>query len=144
MVNVAGNEVTVSMTELNSFTFDATDSPDLFPPLAARAAYCKGTSTIKGVHRLVTKESDRSRAITDVLQALNIHAVTDGDEMIIEGGDVRGACVSSYNDHRIVMMAAIAGIKSTGKVTITGAEAVSKSFPEFFDTLAHLGIVITR
>lgn len=139
-----GDRVTARRSDLRAFTFDATDCPDLFPPLAALAAYCKGTTTITGVHRLATKESNRSRAITDVLQALNIHAVTEGDEMIIEGGEVRGASVSSYNDHRIVMMAAIAGIKSTGKVTITGAEAVSKSFPEFFDTLAHLGIVITR
>jgi 3-phosphoshikimate 1-carboxyvinyltransferase len=141
-IKVENQSVTAARAELGAFTFDATDCPDLFPPLAALAAYCNGTSTIRGARRLTTKESDRGKAITDVLQALNINAVTEDDEMIIKGGEVRGACVSSHNDHRIAMMAAVAAPGSRGEVTITGAEAVNKSFPEFFDTLIRLGVVM--
>jgi 3-phosphoshikimate 1-carboxyvinyltransferase len=142
-VTKTGNRVTAAMSDLHAFTFDATDCPDLFPPLAVLAAYCRGTSRLRGVKRLVYKESNRIEAITEVLQALNISVFTKDDEMIIEGGDVKGADVSSYNDHRIAMMAAIAALGSRGEVTINGAEAVNKSFPEFFDTLKHLGVIMT-
>lgn len=134
------NSVTAAKGNLKAFSFDATDCPDLFPPLAALAAYCKGTSTIRGARRLATKESDRSRAIADVLRAMNIRVDTRDDEMIIKGGEVKGASVSSHNDHRIAMMAAVAAPGSRGEVTITGAEAVNKSFPEFFDTMRQIGI----
>nr|MCU0410708.1 3-phosphoshikimate 1-carboxyvinyltransferase [Bacteroidales bacterium] len=113
-----------------------------FPPLAALAAYCNGTSRIAGVGRLVNKESNRAEAIIDVLGALNIPAHVGGDELLIEGGEVRGAAVGSYNDHRIAMMAAVMALGGRGGVTITGAEAVNKSFPGFFDTLRSCGAMI--
>lgn len=126
-------------SELRAFTFDATDCPDLFPPLAALASYCSGESRIKGVSRLTHKESNRALAVTEVLGAMNIAARVEDDEMIIEGGEVRGAVVSSHNDHRIAMMAAVMALGGRGEVTVTGAEAVDKSFPDFFDVLAGLG-----
>ena len=91
-----------------------------------------GVSRIKGVSRLANKESNRALAITEVLGAMNINARVEGDEMFIEGGEVRGAVVSSHNDHRIAMMAAVMALGGRGEVTITGAEAVNKSFPGFF------------
>jgi 3-phosphoshikimate 1-carboxyvinyltransferase len=138
-----GNKIKVSKRDLLPFAFDATDSPDLFPPLAALAAYCNGTSRIAGVGRLVHKESNRAEAIIDVLGALNIPAHVGGDELLIEGGEVRGAAVGSYNDHRIAMMAAVMALGGRGGVTITGAEAVNKSFPGFFDTLRSCGAMIS-
>jgi 3-phosphoshikimate 1-carboxyvinyltransferase len=129
-------------SELRAFTFDATDCPDLFPPLAALASSCKGVSRIKGVSRLANKESNRALAITEVLGALNISAHVEGDEMFIEGGEVRGSVVSSHNDHRIAMMAAVMALGGRGEVTINGAEAVNKSFPGFFDVLARLGATV--
>lgn len=134
------NTVTVARAGLRAFTFDATDCPDLFPPLAALAAYCNGVSRIRGVRRLATKESDRSRAVTEVLQAFRINVFTEDDEMVIEGGDVKGAIVSSHNDHRIAMMAAVAALGGRDEVTITGADAVNKSFTEFFDTIRQIGV----
>jgi len=62
-----------------------------------------------------------------------------GDEMIITGGRVQGAVVSSHNDHRIAMMAAVMAAGAAGKVTITGAESVAKSYPGFFKDLSSLG-----
>ena len=139
-VREKGFSVNAAKGNLMAFKFDATDCPDLFPPLAALAAYCKGTSTIRGTRRLATKESDRSKAIADVLTAMNIKVVICDDEMAIEGGEVKGGCVSSHNDHRIAMMASIAALGSREEVTITGAEAVNKSYPEFFDTLKQIGV----
>jgi len=127
---------------LRAFTFDATDCPDLFPPLAALASQCKGTSRIRGVSRLLHKESDRAGAIADVLEATGIRVSFDDDEMLITGGEIHGAVVSSHNDHRIAMMAAVMASAATGTVTIAAAEAVDKSFPDFYDTMRRLGATI--
>ena len=129
-------------SDLHAFNYDATDSPDLFPPLAALASRCRGTSRIRGVSRLQYKESDRAGAIADVMGMTGIKVYFEGDEMLIKGGDIHGAVVSSHNDHRIAMMAAVMAIAATGAVTITGAEAVDKSFPDFFKTLEHAGAAI--
>ena len=131
--------VGTASSNLRSFEFDATDSPDLFPPLAALASRCNGTSRIRGVSRLKDKESDRAEAIADVLGMTGISVHFDDDEMLITGGNIKGAVVSSHNDHRIAMMAAVMGTVATGAVTIAGAGAVNKSFPDFFDTMALLG-----
>lgn len=131
--------LTSAKSELTAFTFDATDCPDLFPPLAALASCCSGISRIKGAGRLTHKESDRALAITEVLGAMNIAARVDGDEMLIAGGGVRGAAVSSHNDHRIAMMAAVMALTATGEVAITGAEAVAKSYPDFYEAMTCLG-----
>jgi 3-phosphoshikimate 1-carboxyvinyltransferase len=132
-------KVKITRSGLKAFTFDATDSPDLFPPLAALASFCSGISRIKGVSRLAHKESNRAGAITEVLGAMNISVRIEDDEMLIKGGAVNGAIVSSHNDHRIAMMAAVMALGGRGEVSITGAEAVDKSFPKFFDVLKALG-----
>ncbi|MRR20965.1 3-phosphoshikimate 1-carboxyvinyltransferase [bacterium] len=139
VIEVADDSIKVSGAELRAFSFDATDSPDLFPPLAALAASCEGASTISGVGRLRHKESDRAEAIADVLGAMGIGVRISGDAMVITGGQAKGAVVSSHNDHRIAMMAAVMAASAAGPVTITGAEAVAKSYPGFFDDLTRLG-----
>lgn len=135
--------ITASRSELKAFTFEATDAPDLFPPLAALAARCEGTSRITGVGRLRHKESDRAEAIAEVLGAMGIRVRFSGNEMLITGGQAKGATVSSHNDHRIAMMAAVMAASASGPVTIAGAEAVSKSYPGFYDDLTRLGAVIS-
>lgn len=135
--------VKAERSDLKAFNYDATDSPDLFPPLAALAAGCRGTSRIRGVSRLVHKESDRAGTITTVLGALGIRSNIEGDEMLISGARVQGAMVSSHNDHRIAMMAAVMAVNATGGVTIRDAEAVAKSYPGFFDDLNLIGATIS-
>ena len=136
-------EVRTEKSDLRAFSFDATDSPDLFPPLAALAAGCRGISRIKGISRLVHKESDRAGTITAVLGALGIRTAIEGDEILISGGRAEGATVSSHNDHRIAMMAAVMATVATGGVTIRDAEAVAKSYPGFFDDLSLIGAAIS-
>lgn len=137
-VEVQAHGVTVKRNRLQPFFFDATDCPDLFPPLAALAAYCDGKSSIVGTHRLRHKESDRAATITSVLRELGIDVSSEENTMHILGGQVSGGTVSSHNDHRIAMMAATMGCMASGAVNITEAEAVNKSYPHFFRDMASL------
>lgn len=123
------------------FVFDATHCPDLFPILAVYAGYCKGRSEIKGLHRLVHKESNRVESIKAMLVNFGITYSIVDDALIIDGGNAFKSCtVDAHNDHRIVMAAAMAAMRAEGAVTINGAEAVSKSYPAFFDDLLSLGV----
>lgn len=132
--------VTVSHAALRAFAFDATDCPDLFPPLVALAAYCSGVSTLRGVHRLAHKESDRATALREEFGKMGVEISIYGDEMHIVGGaSVRGARVYSHNDHRIAMACAIASTRAEGSVCIEHAHAVNKSYPEFYTHLQQLG-----
>jgi 3-phosphoshikimate 1-carboxyvinyltransferase len=130
-----------SPTTLESFDFDATDTPDLFPPLSVLAAYCQGTSTIKGVHRLLYKESNRTEAIIKELTHMGINVYTqDDDKLCIQGGKLKGGAFHSHNDHRMAMAGAVTAMAAQNPVTITSAQAVGKSFPTFFDTLKSLNV----
>lgn len=126
-------------TDLQAFSFDATDCPDLFPPLAALAAYCEGISRITGVHRLTHKESNRALTLQDELGKMNISIFFEGDEMCISGNqNIKGARVKSRHDHRIAMACAVAGLRADGPVSIADAEAVHKSYPHFYEDLSKL------
>jgi 3-phosphoshikimate 1-carboxyvinyltransferase len=129
-------EVTVSKGTLKGFSFDAGDCPDLFPALVALAACCSGRTVLKGTGRLTHKESDRAAVLAEVFTTLGIRIDrSKADTMIIEGGTIRGGRVSSHNDHRIAMAAAVAGLAADAPVEIDDAEAVSKSYPDFWDDL---------
>jgi 3-phosphoshikimate 1-carboxyvinyltransferase len=91
----------------------------------------------------VHKESDRAGAIAIVLSAMSIISRVEGDEMLIDGGEVNSTVVSSQNDHRIAMMAAVMALTATGEVTIAGAEAVAKSFPGFYEAMTNLGALVS-
>ncbi|MFW5944962.1 MAG: 3-phosphoshikimate 1-carboxyvinyltransferase [Bacteroidota bacterium] len=127
--------------ELESFDFDATHTPDLFPPLGVLAANCHGTSRIRGVHRLQYKESNRASALLQELGNMGIQAsVEDDDRMYIKGNKPKGGPFDSHNDHRMAMAGAMIALASENPVEITNAQAVGKSFPTFFDTLEKLNV----
>jgi len=132
--------ITVSKGELRSFDFDATDCPDLFPPLAALAANCDGVSRISGVQRLLNKESNRAETIKSELANVGIQSNLVGNTMHISGGKIRSGTINSNNDHRIVMMGAILAVNAAGPIDILNTSAINKSNPEFFQTLARFGI----
>jgi 3-phosphoshikimate 1-carboxyvinyltransferase len=126
-----------------AFEFDATDCPDLFPPLAALAACCKGTTKITGVHRLAHKESNRALTIQEELGRMNIHVELNDNIMLIEGAtEIKAADLHSHHDHRIAMMCTLLALKATGESTIEVAEAVNKSYPDFYKHLQQAGISI--
>ena len=129
---------------LHAFHFDATDCPDLFPPLVALASYCTGKTVIEGVSRLAHKESNRGLTLQDEFAKMGVDIVLQDDIMIVNGGNcLHGATVHSRHDHRIAMACAVAALKATGAVTIEEAEAINKSYPNFYQHLEKLGAVVS-
>lgn len=118
---------------------DLSDCPDLLPPLAVMAAVRSGTTSFTGAARLRLKESDRLATVAALLYNLGIKVQERPDGLTVTGGHLTGGTVEGANDHRIVMAAAIAATRASGPVTITDAQAVSKSYPDFFDVFKSLG-----
>jgi 3-phosphoshikimate 1-carboxyvinyltransferase len=125
---------------LQGFHFDATDCPDLFPPLVALASCCSGSSFIKGVSRLTHKESNRALTLQEEFAKLGVDILLNEDTMGIKGvPQLRAATVHSRHDHRIAMAAAVAALRADGPVLIEKADAINKSYPDFFKDLEELG-----
>jgi 3-phosphoshikimate 1-carboxyvinyltransferase len=132
----------IEPADLHSFEFDATECPDLFPPLVALASCCKGTTVIKGAGRLTHKESNRALTLQEVFGKMGAKIDLVGDEMHVHGGKLSGARVHSHHDHRIAMAAAVAALKADGAVVIEEAEAINKSYPDFYQHMKILGTPI--
>ncbi len=134
-----GNSLFISKSKIGSFQFDATDTPDLIPPLCALALNADGECKIYGATRLIGKESNRLEAIVSELGELGASIKTDGNCIITQPQkNIPSALLDSHNDHRIAMMLAILGLSSEG-IRIEGCECVEKSYPDFFEVLKHLG-----
>jgi 3-phosphoshikimate 1-carboxyvinyltransferase len=139
-MEIAENEIRLGKSELKGFDFDATDCPDLFPPLVALASYCNGATTIKGVRRLTHKESNRGLTLKDEFGKLGVEIELQDDTMFIKGGGkLKGAIVHSRHDHRIAMACAVAALQANSETIIEEAEAINKSYPDFYDHLKLLG-----
>ena len=128
-----------SVKPLLPFETDASDCPDLFPPLAALASACSGVSRIHGTGRLRHKESDREKTLLTEFMKAGIRIESGGGTMKIEGGRILPFTGNSHNDHRVAMAIACAALRADGETVIENAEAVNKSYPGFYDDLAELG-----
>lgn len=141
-LSVTEKEIIVSPPVANAckaFHFNATDCPDLFPPLVALAAYCEGTSVIEGVSRLIHKESNRAISLQQEFAKMGVEISLQDDMMLIKGGMPEGANVHSHHDHRIAMACAVAALKAKGVTSIEEAGAINKSYPGFYEDLKMLG-----
>jgi 3-phosphoshikimate 1-carboxyvinyltransferase len=141
-IKISDGHIEVSKSALKAFEFDATESPDLFPPLVALASYCEGITKLRGAARLLHKESNRAAALLEEFGKMNIKAELKDDYLFVTGGQVKGARVSSHDDHRIAMAAAVAALGATGTVFIKDSHCVAKSYPGFFDDLRKIGAVV--
>ena len=129
---------------LKAFHFDATDCPDLFPPLVALAAYCEGTTVIEGVERLAHKESNRALTLRDEFKKMGVAIKLQDNLMLVDGGKgVKGSLVHSRHDHRIAMACAVASLGAAGDTCIEEAEAINKSYPDFYSHLKSLGALVS-
>ena len=152
-------DITVQRAPLKAFSVDASNCPDLFPIISVLAAFCQGTSRIAGVGRLANKESDRAKAIVDMLTRMGVTTGIEGDELVIEGhslaqrllnraaglaagsasaevsgpGLLKGGEFTSHHDHRMVMALKVAALGADSPVVIDDVECVSKSFPQFLE-----------
>ena len=126
--------------DIYGFSADCSDIPDLVPILSVLGAYGKEKSVIYNAERLRIKESDRLAACADMLGRLGADITVTDDGLIMKPvNGLHGGEVSSFGDHRIVMSAAIAALRCSGDVIIHGAEAVEKSYPDFFRDYTLLG-----
>lgn len=141
-VKVERNVIEVRSKNLYGFEFDATECPDLFPPLAALALYSKGESVIWGAGRLKHKESDRGMAIISEFKKMGGSVKIDNDCMIIRGSALTGAEINPHGDHRMAMACSVAAMRSSEFVEIDDAECINKSYNEFYDDMTKLGAVI--
>jgi 3-phosphoshikimate 1-carboxyvinyltransferase len=134
------NSITVAHRELEAFSFDATNCPDLFPALVALAAASEGVSTLYGIRRLRGKESDRGEVLKEEYAKLGIDIELDYDEdvMRVVGGMPEVAEVDSHDDHRIAMSLAVTALRLTEPIIIKNSECVAKSYPSFFEDIEML------
>jgi 3-phosphoshikimate 1-carboxyvinyltransferase len=139
-VSRSGSMASATHDKLVGRTIDVRDIPDLVPPIAAVAANAEGMTVIANAGRLRLKESDRLATVSAVLAAMGADVHAENDSLVIHGhSPLSGGVVDAANDHRIAMMAAIAGANATGPTTIRGAECVAKSYPRFFEDFRALG-----
>lgn len=139
-VTVGQNEVKVKRGEnIKPFDTDAGETPDSVPVLSVLAASVCGTSIIRNTKRLKYKESDRVKSVCDMIENLGGNAKACDDCIIVQGtGRLSGGKVNSFGDHRIAMAAAVASLICEREVVIEGADAVAKSYPEFFTEFKKL------
>ena len=116
---------------------DLGQAPDIVPTLAVVAAYATGTSVIRNVAHLQYKESNRIEAVINELAKLGIKARFDGQDLYVAGGRPHGGSIQTYNDHRIAMSFAVAGLGTEG-VVINDPQCVAKSFPGFWEVFDSL------
>lgn len=134
-VSIANDSISIKKKHLNGFDFDATDCPDLFPPLVALASHCKTPSTIQGVSRLFAKESNRAYTLKQEFEKIGVNISINGDEMTINPSVIKFNTVNSHNDHRIAMAIAIAALVSEKGIEIEDVDCVNKSYPNFFQDI---------
>ena len=140
----------VQRAPLNAFHFDLNQCPDLFPIVAVLATFCQGESRLAGVNRLAGKESDRGKAVADMLTQMGVKNRIEDDEMIICGRSLqqrlltgtllRGGSYTSLHDHRMVMALKVAALGADRPITIDDEACVAKSFPSFheiFNKIKH-------
>jgi len=133
----------VEQSTVNGFHFDASNNPDLVPALEVLGCIAKGSSEISGLRRLRFKESNRLLTVPVELSKMGgkIH-IADDRVKIEPSNGLTGARVDSYHDHRVAMACSVAALGAHGDSIIENAEAVSKSYPGFFDDLRSLGAEI--
>jgi 3-phosphoshikimate 1-carboxyvinyltransferase len=123
--------------KLHGIEMDMNEMPDLVPTLAVIAAFAQGKTVIRNIGHLRFKESDRIHALAAELSKMGIRVKEEEDRLEIEGGKPHGAEIETYDDHRLAMSFAVAGLAVPG-VKIKGERCVDKSFPGFWEVLQEL------
>jgi 3-phosphoshikimate 1-carboxyvinyltransferase len=133
--------IKVSRAELKAVDVDLTDCIDLLPTVAVLAATASGTSRLSGIRRGRIKESDRVAAISGGLRSMGIPVQQEENLLGITGSTPKGTIIDSMNDHRIAMAFSLLGCVA-GNTVITDAECVSKTFPEYWNTVKKIGVKV--
>jgi len=114
-------------------------TPDALPAMAAISCYAKGKTVLGNVPHARLKETDRITAMTKELKKMGADIVELKDGLVIKGSKLRGAKVDGYNDHRVIMALAIAGMGAAGETIIKNADAISVTYPSFIKDFRKIG-----
>jgi 3-phosphoshikimate 1-carboxyvinyltransferase len=136
-ISVDKEGLVVTGGPLRAVRVDMSDMPDMVPTLAVVAAHAEGTTVIENVAHLKAKESDRIASVANELEKMGIRVKRAEDGLHITGGMRKGAEIETYDDHRIAMSFAIAGLTTPG-VVIKNEQCVGKSFPNFWQVFETL------
>ena len=133
-----GVEITGPLTNHEDLSFDLNEVPDMVPALAVVCAFRRGKTFLGNILHLRVKESDRIAALSKELRKIGARVEERKEGMMVQGLANRGADIECYNDHRIAMSFAAAGLAVEG-ITIKDPDCVKKSFPDFWEKLESLG-----
>ncbi len=133
--------VLVTQSRLHAITADLSDAIDLLPTLAVLAAVAAGQSDFTGIARARLKESNRVAALKEELSKIGIRVIEEEDRLSIIGGFPRGAVLDAHGDHRLAMAFGVLGA-AVGRVTVLGAESVSKTYPDYWRVLQQCGVKV--
>ena len=135
------NDLTIHPAQtISPFTFDISQCPDLAPAVALLGCLCQGRSKITGCQRLRLKESDRFSTIVAALTSIGGKLQKADDCIVIDGiNSFSGGIANSFGDHRIVMALSVAAAFSSAPIIISHAEAIEKSYPDFYQDYHTLG-----
>lgn len=133
------DSITLAGKGVKPLKADMADCPDQAQTLAVLAAFADGKTVISGVSSLRIKETERVKALEAELAKMGISTVSSEDTLSVQGGDPDPASIDTYGDHRMAMAFAVAGSKLAG-MEIRDPDVVSKTFPDFWKTLAELGV----
>lgn len=136
--NANNKRIIVQAGNLRGIEVNLQDAPDLFPIVSVLGLFAAGETKITGAHQLAFKESNRIESMTNVIRSLGGKIEPLDDGAIVSKSELDGGVVDSFNDHRIVMAAAIAGTQSKNKVVIENSDCVKVSYPKFFSDLNRL------
>lgn len=136
-VETSKEKITVHGKPLHGITLSMNNMPDAVQTLAVVALFAEGPTTITDIGNLRIKETDRIQALETELTRLGAKVKAGDDFITIEPGPYQGASIDTYNDHRMAMSFAVAGLRIPG-VQIQNPKCVDKSFPDFFDRFAQL------
>ncbi len=138
LITVNKDSISVKKSTLRAIKADMTECTDLLPTVAVLAATAEGTSELTGIERARLKESDRPSALNEGLKKMGIKVFEEKNKLSITGSPARGAEIDSRGDHRIAMAFSLLGL-ICGETIIDDAECVSKTYPEYWDTLKSIG-----
>lgn len=123
-------------------TINLNDIPDSLPALSVAACFAEGETRFTGLSHVRVKETDRVAVMEEELGKMGARVRTTADEMVVTGGPLRGAVVSSHDDHRIAMALICAGLFAEGQTTVLDAECAAVSFTGFFDVMQAAGAAL--
>jgi len=124
---------------LRGVPLDLNCTPDALPMMAVAGCLAHGRTRLHNVAHARIKETDRIAVMCEELAKMGANIVEHPDGLEIEGGELHGAEVDAHDDHRVAMSLAVAGTAALGVTTIRRAEAISVTFPSFFDRLKAIG-----